>query len=68
MAMKKRKWIQGAVKRPGRLEELAKKEGVLKGGKIPCGWLAQKAKSDDKSLASAARLAMRMKGCWGQEL
>lgn len=58
----KKRWIQRAIKRPGRLRELARKEGALKkDGTISMEWLQQKAKSDNKSLAQAARLAIWLK-------
>ena len=54
----KKKWIQSAVKRPGRIRKAC-------GGKVTCECVGRLSKSKNKSLASAARLAKRFKGCPG---
>lgn len=63
---KKKRFIQKAIKRPGRLRKIAAKEGGLtKDGRIKKTWLAEKKreakKKGDKSLLSAIILAERFK-------
>jgi len=53
-----KKWIQKAVKRPGRITKAC-------GGKPSCECIDRLSKNKNKSLASAARLAKRFKGCKG---
>jgi len=53
----KKKWIQGAIKKPGALH---KQMGVPQGQKIPAGKLAKAAKSGGK-LGQRARLAQTLK-------
>ena len=44
-AMKKKKWIKGAIKKPGSLKATAKRAGALKAdGTIKKTWLNQQAK------------------------
>lgn len=53
-----KKWVQGAIKKPGALRE---ELGVKKGEKIPAGKLAAAAKKPGK-LGQRARLAETLKG------
>lgn len=53
-----KKWIQGAIKRPGQLH---KDLGVPQGEKIPAGKLEAAAKSKGK-IGQRARLAKTLKG------
>ena len=53
----KKKWIQGAIKKPGALR---KSLGVKKGAKIPAGRLAAAAKQGGKT-GQRARLALTLK-------
>lgn len=56
--MKKKNWIQKAVKKPGALTATAKKSGGMKkGGGIKMSWLKKKAKGSGKT-AQRARLAL----------
>jgi len=58
---RKRKWIQEAIKHPGRLRRLAKREGALtKQGTIKVSWLKEQAKRKD-SIGRAARLALTLR-------
>lgn len=52
-----KKWIQGAIKKPGALHE---EMGIPKGKKIPAGKLAAAAKKGGK-LGKRARLAETLK-------
>lgn len=59
----KKKWIQEAIKRPGRLRRLYKREHKDGEEPLPPTWLvgiAENAKKP-KSLRAAARLALRLK-------
>lgn len=58
MAMEKKNWIAGAIKKPGALK---KELGVKKGEKIPAKKLAAAAKKPGK-LGRRARLAETLKG------
>jgi len=63
---KKKKFIQKAIKRPGRLREMAKREGAItKDGKISTVWLRKKKaeaqRRGDTSLVAAINLALRFK-------
>jgi hypothetical protein len=53
----KKKWIAGAIKKPGALHEQL---GVPQGQKIPSGKIAKAAKSGGK-LGKRARLAQTLK-------
>jgi len=59
-----KKWIQKAVKRPGRMERWCKRNGY---SSVTCECLrkakAVAKKRGDKSLMSAANLGMRFKKC-----
>jgi len=58
----KKKWIKGAIKRPGALRAKAKRAGALgPDGKIKMSWLRAKAKGKDRT-AKQARLAITMRG------
>jgi len=59
---KKEKWIQKAIKRPGRLRKLAQREGGLtKDGEIKTSWLIKKkAETKDPSLKRAINLALTL--------
>lgn len=58
---KKKRWIQGAIKRPGALRAKAKRAGALgSDGTIRVSWLRQKAKGNDQT-AKQARLALTMR-------
>jgi len=59
MAKKKKKWIKGAIKRPGALRAKAKKAGALKDG-ISAKWLAKQAKKKGRT-GKQARLAQTLK-------
>lgn len=52
------RWIAGAIKRPGRLHRAT---GTPMGQKIPVSEIAALTSSKNKSLASAARLAQRLR-------
>jgi len=54
-----RKWIKGAIKKPGALRATAKKEGALKDGIDPT-WLASATKRKGKT-GQRARLAKTLK-------
>jgi len=61
MAKKKsKKWVQGAIKRPGALKEYAAKHGGLdKGGDISSSWaegLAKRLRGKKKKTAAETRL------------
>jgi len=59
--MAKKKWIKGAIKKPGSLKATAKRAGALKkDGSIKVSWLRQKAKGKDKT-AKRARLALTLR-------
>jgi len=59
---KKKKWIKGAIKRPGALRAKAKRAGALgPDGKIKMSWLRAKAKGKGRT-AKQARLAITMRG------
>lgn len=57
-----KKWIQEAIKRPGRLRRLAAREGGLtKSGEIKQSWLLKKkAETKDPSLKRAINLALTL--------
>jgi len=55
---RKKKWIQGAIQRPGRMIQYCKRKGY-KGVTEEC--LNEAEKSGDKSLVAAARLARRFR-------
>ncbi len=57
-----KKWIQEAIKRPGRLRRLASREGGLtKSGEIKQSWLLKKkAETKDPSLKRAINLALTL--------
>ena len=58
---KKKRWIQSAIKHPGALKALAKKEGALsKSGKIKSSWLREKARGSG-TVARRARLAITLR-------
>ena len=57
MARKKKKWIKGAIKKPGALRKTL---GVKKGKKIPAKKLRAAAKKKGKT-GQRARLAMTLK-------
>lgn len=60
--MAKKKWIKGAIKRPGALRAKAKRAGALTAqGTIKKSWLRAKAKGKDRT-ARQARLALTMRG------
>jgi hypothetical protein len=54
----KKKWISGAIKKPGALH---KQMGIAQGKKIPAGKL-EKAASKGGKLGQRARLAEKLKG------
>ena len=56
--MAKDKWIQSAIKRPGRLHDLT---NTPKGQKIPMSKIKKAEHSKNKSVAAAARLGERLK-------
>lgn len=57
-----KKWIKGAIKRPGALRAKAKRAGALTAnGTIKRSWLEAKAKGNDQT-ARQARLALTMRG------
>ena len=59
-AMKKKKWIKGAIKKPGSLKATAKRAGALKAdGTIKKTWLNQQAKKNTKT-GQRARLAITL--------
>ncbi|RLC49278.1 MAG: hypothetical protein DRH57_00215 [Candidatus Cloacimonadota bacterium] len=62
MAKKKdNKWIQKAIKRPGSLRAIAKREGALNpDGTIKVSWLRKKAKGSGR-VARKARLALTLR-------
>jgi class 3 adenylate cyclase len=55
--MAKDRWIGGAVKRPGRVKNAAKRDGISVTQEAH-----KMAESPDKSRAAAGRLALRFKG------
>ena len=55
-----KKWIKGAIKKPGSLRAQAKREGALKDGIDP-EWLNEAAKRKGK-VGQRARLAKTLKG------
>ena len=58
---RKKKWIKGAIRRPGALRAKAKRAGALgPDGKIKMSWLRAKAKGKDQT-AKQARLAITMR-------
>ncbi len=63
---RKRRWIQEAIKRPGRLRAYVRrrygKEGFTQRGTIRVEVLREIAQGADRSLAAAARLALRLRG------
>jgi len=59
MAKAKKKWIAGAIKRPGALRAKAKKAGALKDG-IAAAWLAKAAKKGGRT-GRQARMAKVLK-------
>jgi len=64
MAKKKRKkkWIAGAIKRPGALTAAAKRAGALtRSGTIRIAWLRKQAKAKGRR-GKQARLALTMRG------
>ena len=62
---KPKKWIKGAIKRPGALKAKAKRAGALDAsGKIKMTWLRSKAKGNSRT-AKQARLAITMRGFKG---
>lgn len=64
---KKKKWIKGAIKRPGALKAKAKRAGALDAsGKIRLSWLRSKAKGNSRT-AKQARLAITMRGFKGSK-
>lgn len=58
MARQGRKWIKGAIKRPGALRRAAKRAGALKNG-ISKSWLRAKAKAKGR-IGRQARLAVTL--------
>jgi len=64
--MAQKKWIAGAIKRPGALRAKAKRAGALHDGidtghdGIDTGWLARKAKAGGRT-GRQARLAQTLK-------
>jgi len=59
---KPKKWIKGAIKRPGALKAKAKRAGALTAsGSIKLSWLRSKAKGNSRT-AKQARLAITMRG------
>ena len=55
------KWIQKAIKRPGSLRAIAKREGALNpDGTIKVSWLRKKAKGSGR-VARKARLALTLR-------
>ena len=58
----KEKWIQGAIKRPGRIKRLCKRLGHRSVSKSCLDEIIRRAKKrGDRSLLSAALLAKRLK-------
>lgn len=58
---KNKRWIQGAVKRPGALRNRAKRAGAItKNGTISMTWLRQQAKRNDRT-GKQARLALTLR-------
>ena len=54
----KKKWIAGAIKKPGALRATAKREGLLSGNKpITETMLGKLSKSENKTTAKRANLA-----------
>jgi len=64
--MATKKWIQKVIKRPGRMRRWCKARGYP-GATCQClrSALSIAKKRGDKSLAGAARLGLRLKGCPG---
>lgn len=61
MAKRAKNWIQKAIKHPGSLRALAKREGALtKQGTIKREWLLKKAKGSG-TVARRARLALTLR-------
>jgi hypothetical protein len=61
-ARNQRKWIAGAIHRPGSLRAAAERAGALTArGTIDRGWLEQQAKKGSAHVAQAARLALRLR-------
>jgi len=59
--MKKKRWIQEAIKHPGALRRLAKRMGALtKRGTIKVEWLKKMAKRND-TIGKRARLALTLR-------
>lgn len=59
-AMSKKKWIKGAIKKPGALKATAKRAGALKSdGTIKKTWLKEQAKKNSKT-GQRARLAITL--------
>lgn len=60
--MAKEKWIQRAIKNPGALTALAKKEGAItKQGTIDVDWLKEKAKKGKGVVKKRAVLALTLR-------
>lgn len=65
---RKKKWIKGAIKRPGALRAAAKRAGALTpAGTIRVSWLRTQARSKNKRRAKQARLALTMRGFRGKK-
>ncbi|MEO0194922.1 MAG: hypothetical protein ABIL50_05670 [candidate division WOR-3 bacterium] len=61
MSKRKKKWIQEAIKHPGALTRLAKREGAItKKGTIKVSWLREQAKRND-TIGRRARLALTLR-------
>ena len=59
--MSSRRWIQKAIKHPGSLRALARKEGAItRQGTISVAWLREKAKQGGK-VGRRARLALTLR-------
>ena len=55
-----RKWISGAIRKPGSLTAAAKRAGAFTGGKIRASWLRTKAKAKG-TMGRRARLAITLR-------
>lgn len=65
---RKRKWIKGAIKRPGALRAAAKRAGALTpSGTIKLSWLRDQVKSSNPRRVKQARLALTMRGFKGRK-